>query len=384
MWDTARQESNETRPGYRSAQPFPIRPNLKKALRNLRDPERAVILWVDAICIDQREEEDAKREKNQQLSMMSEIYISANNVCIWLGVADTKSKVALELVREIIDLSVFSSWLVDVDPSTGDRWYDFVHILNSPWFSRRWIIQEIASARSASVHFSDDSVHWDDLAVAVSLLNKHHATLKRKTQQDTFAQVPMLSAVHLVEAIGNVCRKTNGEITERLLDLETLVCTFQQFHASFSEDIVHSVRSLAKDTPTQEEEDELCTTVEHQKSTRDLFIAFVNRCIMNSESLDIICRHWAPPAIDTVNAEVKLPGWISELSKSPFGLSHEFHERQNGENFVAMSPRDKRRRYDASSSYKHFNEQAGPDYRPRRSSIVPTISLSVPPPSAST
>ncbi|KAF2194106.1 HET-domain-containing protein [Zopfia rhizophila CBS 207.26] len=355
---------------------FPIRPNLYHALLHLRSRETYVIVWIDAICIDQKDTAEAKREKDRQLSMMNEIYNSANNVCIWLGDADEKSRDALNLVREIMNFRTFDIRLEPRDEEAKQRfkqqWCHFLDSLKAPWFSRRWIIQEVALARRASVHFGDDVVHWDDLADAISLLNEKAETLKRQFGSESFAEVPILSATHLVKAIVNVCRKSqDGQIIEKLLDLETLVSTFQQFQATYSEDIIHSVRSLAKDAPHQDEDKDFRTTAEHKQSTRDLFIAFVNRCIKNSNSLDIICRHWAPPPTDTAGEEIELPSWVSELSKCPFGIPGEFRERQNGENFVAMSATDKRKRYSASLGYDAFN---APD-RPSRSSIVATMRL---------
>ncbi|KAF2253773.1 hypothetical protein BU26DRAFT_229567 [Trematosphaeria pertusa] len=332
---------------------FPVRPNLLKALRHLRREDRGVVIWVDAVCIDQRETAEARREKNRQLSMMSDIYNSAKSICIWLGDSDKDSTTALKLAHDIANFQVLDQRLNATDESTGDRWCALVRTLSTtPWFTRRWIIQEIASARHASVHCGNDVLHWDDLADAISLLQENHERLKRQYDKDIFSTIPTLSATHLVKALTGVCRKSpNGDIVERLFDLETLVCTFQHFHARDAQDVIHAVRSLARDAPGEDESDSFRLGAEHKNSTRDLFIAFVRRCVQNSGSLDIICRHWAPPITDTAGERIKLPTWISELSNGPFGLPGESQERQNGENFVALSPLDKRKRYNASQDW---------------------------------
>ena len=341
--------SNQSILSHGELEQFPVRPNLRNALRHLRSQETYTNIWVDAICIDQRDTEEARREKDWQLSMMNEIYNSAKNVCIWLGDADAKSESALRLVRDIMNFRQFDSHIETKDIEAKRKWCDLIDALKAPWFSRRWIIQEVAFARCASVHFGDDIIHWDDLADAVSLLNEKAELLRSQFDDQTFTEVHNLSATNLVKTIVNVCRKSDdGQILAKLWDLETLVSTLQQFQATFPEDIIYSVRSLAKDAPHPDEDRAFRTTVEHSKSTRDLFIAFVNRCIRNSHCLDIICRHWAPPVKDTADDDIKLPSWVSELSKSPFGLPGESGERQNGENFVAMSPNDNRKRYNAA------------------------------------
>lgn len=48
------------------------------ALRAMRQPDRDVYLWVDALCIDQANNE----ERSYQVSIMSQIYAEADNVLI--------------------------------------------------------------------------------------------------------------------------------------------------------------------------------------------------------------------------------------------------------------------------------------------------------------
>lgn len=62
-------------------QPKAITPNLALALRCLRLEMRERVLWVDAICIDQRN----LKEKSSQVQMMNCIYFQAQEVLIWLG-----------------------------------------------------------------------------------------------------------------------------------------------------------------------------------------------------------------------------------------------------------------------------------------------------------
>jgi hypothetical protein len=45
---------------------------------------RKVRIWIDAICIDQRDQE----ERNQQVSVMGQIYKSATWVLAWLGLPE--------------------------------------------------------------------------------------------------------------------------------------------------------------------------------------------------------------------------------------------------------------------------------------------------------
>jgi hypothetical protein len=57
-------------------QALPTRPNLAAALRRLRRPERQRVLWVDAICMDQRDVD----ERAQQVGLMRRVYMQTRRV----------------------------------------------------------------------------------------------------------------------------------------------------------------------------------------------------------------------------------------------------------------------------------------------------------------
>ncbi|KAI3317242.1 heterokaryon incompatibility protein-domain-containing protein [Xylariaceae sp. AK1471] len=360
---------------------FKIRKNLHDALLQLRSKYRDVYLWVDAICIDQSER--GKVEKAMQLAMMSRIYNSASNVCVWLGEGYDGAEIAFSFIRDIMDYRNFDEMILD--PGAKEAWRNLITIMKAPWFSRRWVIQEIALSRDASVHCGDRSIHWDDFADAVSLLMEKIELIRDTFKDDEFDDVETTSACILVQTLCNVCRKADqgkdqGRLVSGLLDVETLVSTLLGFQATFPRDTIYSILALARDFPEPIEDWQQLHTEQleinlkikqlealrertrkevktqpigllpnYRFSPRDLFIAFVTRSIHDSRSLDIICRHWAPRLNDDEGGDT-LPSWISNLSKSPFGVPGTSQGRQNGENFVAYLPHDGRRRYLASAS----------------------------------
>jgi hypothetical protein len=336
---------------------FPIRKNLYDAMVRLRGRATPVTLWVDAICIDQTA--NGKTEKQMQLKMMAKIFNYASNVCVWLGDSFDGSADGIQLARDMMNFQKFDRLLSD--KASHERWLHLVAVLQAAWFSRRWIIQEIALARSASVHLGDQVIHWDDLAEAVSLLLENIENLRGQSRDEIYEDLEMSSACILVQTLNNLCRKSDdGRIIAKLFDVETLVSTLLGFQATYSRDAIYSILSLARDPPEAGEDWEKLHRVgsggislhaNYDFSTRDLFIAFVTRCIQRSGSLDIICRHWAPPVTDEIyGQEVRMPTWVSGQLKSPFGLSGTRKGRQNGENFVAYLPHDRRRRYNAAGN----------------------------------
>ncbi|KAI0474994.1 heterokaryon incompatibility protein-domain-containing protein [Xylariaceae sp. FL0804] len=55
--------------------------NLQSALLRLRSPDQPVKIWVDSLCINQKN----AKERTQQVGMMREIYQRSSEVVIWLG-----------------------------------------------------------------------------------------------------------------------------------------------------------------------------------------------------------------------------------------------------------------------------------------------------------
>jgi Heterokaryon incompatibility protein (HET) len=158
---------------------MPIIPNLEAALRQLRHPDRNVVLWVDAICINQAD----KVEKSHQVPKMAEIYSEAANVRVWLGKEENKSELALKFIHQILDFKNFDR--LTADSRRVPEWAALLSLMKRPWFGRRWVVQEMALAKKAFLHCGKDSVPWDDFADALRLFEERQETI-----EDHFIKAP--------------------------------------------------------------------------------------------------------------------------------------------------------------------------------------------------
>ena len=73
--------SSDTRPIICNGREVAVTRNLRNALRRLRRHDSTRLIWVDAICINQRNDE----ERGHQVRHMGSIYQRATRVLIWLG-----------------------------------------------------------------------------------------------------------------------------------------------------------------------------------------------------------------------------------------------------------------------------------------------------------
>jgi hypothetical protein len=78
-----------------------IKPNLAAVLRQLRLADALRTLWIDAICINQ----DDENEKGQQVALMGDIYRTAISVQIWLGAGSEATSTTADFLKPLAENS---------------------------------------------------------------------------------------------------------------------------------------------------------------------------------------------------------------------------------------------------------------------------------------
>ncbi len=161
-----------------------ITQSLFDALIHLRHPEAARTLWIDAVCIDQ----DNNDEKIEQLPHMKDIFQHASNVVIWLGLADESTSRALDLIRlaanclrqetgqsmPLFNESGFNEPFSDeMNRQRGfppvedlEGWLPVAALFSRNWFSRCWTFQEAVLAAKATIQIGAHLLDWADLCIA--------------------------------------------------------------------------------------------------------------------------------------------------------------------------------------------------------------------------
>ena len=127
-----------------------ITDSLQAALLHLRRHDRDRVLWIDAVCINQTDHV----ERSHQVRKMREIYSRAHKVVVWLGKATVAVEALMQWVGRLNEQdSTFRKGVPDEQLRQGLR-----TLLDRPWFSRVWILQEIANARLAEICAGNYSV----------------------------------------------------------------------------------------------------------------------------------------------------------------------------------------------------------------------------------
>ncbi|KAI1643079.1 HET-domain-containing protein [Daldinia loculata] len=133
-----------------------ITPNLMYALQRFPMPTENRMIWVDAICINQEDND----EKSRQIPFMRQIYRSASSVLVWLGIDESGS----DSLRRLHHYTKQSGSSV----STAEITRELGNITGLPWFHRRWIIQEVVLNPNVLLNCADVSMPWVRLVQALS------------------------------------------------------------------------------------------------------------------------------------------------------------------------------------------------------------------------
>ncbi|OAG10277.1 heterokaryon incompatibility, partial [Paraphaeosphaeria sporulosa] len=141
--------SSPTAPITLNGSTFEIRENLHDFLKVCRHKDDAVLIWVDAICIDQSN----LLERTHQVGLMVDIYGQAAAVAIWLGPSSETLDYAVDIIEKLgTDASIH---LDSKHPHSvfapgedeAEKTVEVAAFFNLPWWFRVWTVQEYALAK---------------------------------------------------------------------------------------------------------------------------------------------------------------------------------------------------------------------------------------------
>ncbi|KAH7255102.1 heterokaryon incompatibility protein-domain-containing protein [Fusarium redolens] len=152
--------------------PFSVTKNLAIALRHLRDECQVVVIWADAICINQQDLD----EKATQVPRMTEIYNKSKKVIIWLGEEAEDSCYAMNFIHGIDRRLASRAPRLREDYLAMAQAFDdralraINRLLQRPWWSRAWIIQEATCDNETFVRCGRDVTDFTAFVATINCL----------------------------------------------------------------------------------------------------------------------------------------------------------------------------------------------------------------------
>ncbi|KAG0652244.1 heterokaryon incompatibility [Hyphodiscus hymeniophilus] len=285
-------------------QPFKVTVNLYDALHQIRDnaayfqgmveqdlqmPCNELLLWVDAICIDQSN----RKDKEQQLPRMGSIYSSAHNVLVWLGRNEGT-------IPYPIGFDAFLRECHKMDSTTSMHVFQ---ILDLPWFTRLWTVQEYLLGQRQPLGLPGSGVF-----VLQSIYDLVEASLP-SIVDDTSGELRQRLSTVLGNLKGKLVKLRLLNILRNKIKAEA----FQQ--ASFAD----QMNSVLIRTTVDEAKLPASLRPSYDKPFGDVCYAYVKHIIDATGNLDILfCMK---------TELVGYPSWVSDLryrspSSGPSGVPH--------------------------------------------------------------
>ncbi|KAK3703730.1 hypothetical protein LTR37_014308 [Vermiconidia calcicola] len=153
---------------------------LATALHCLRQTggfDDAFSLWVDALCINQRD----SVERGQQVALMRQYYSTAWSVIGFLGPSGEESEKAISLIRELSVVynddgkreRLRESYTTSKGhPHTPGSWLALAKVVRRPCWTRLWIVQELTlGADRAVLYCGTDEVRWEIFCQAIESIH---------------------------------------------------------------------------------------------------------------------------------------------------------------------------------------------------------------------
>ncbi|KAJ3453794.1 hypothetical protein MRS44_018426 [Fusarium solani] len=304
-----------------------IGPSLHNALVNIRSRQYRRLIWADALCINQNDTD----ERASQVRLMGEIYSAAATTVIWLGTESDSVRRAFEFLRKFDLVYSRKSTSLPVgdtrtphkaevelitaafapDPLSAAR--DIGTLLQQSWFSRKWILQELAKSPSPILVAGTKRLHWKFLASWLNYVMNHawtfwyfEAACPRgavgSPESDSDSQLPTWYQRACILA----------SLQDRQESLCDLLNTTFLFNCSDSRDYIIALLGLASDVSSSD----LKLLVDYSTPDTELYRRFARFCIRNGRSLTILWSFINGISPDHHGA---LESWIPNIKSTPRG-----------------------------------------------------------------
>jgi hypothetical protein len=272
----------DTRPLVLEGATIPVAVSLHDALRAVRRKKENILVWVDALCIDQQNED----ERATQVRLMGQIYSGAMSVAIWIGPEYEDSALALQLLQKVAENSVSPQRI----RSTCNL--DSLALLNlfkRDYWKRLWVVQEVLLANNKMVYCGYSIFPWEVYRRAADAFWDKDSDPHIRQGPSSFPDRDTLNKLG-DESLLEVMRTCRKKLSEN------------------SRDKVFGILGLLSDATQRD------FPVDYSQSVKTVYTDVVDHLISTTENLDVIREaiHFPLHANST-----GLPSWCPDWSHIP-------------------------------------------------------------------
>lgn len=284
--------------------------NLHMALRRLRNTESVITVWVDALCINQLDDS----ERFSQILLMRDIYRYAHSVVAYLGEAISGTGPAIDLIHKLDSVNELDSAkerervMTDsfyrglpntrgIPPRTDPAWSGLQDLLRREYFTRIWVIQEIAvSSNDPSIVCGPFHISWTKLVNVVRLNRSTGVSFSMPLSDNAMAALFMGTTRTSV---------LQGE----QLRMNNLLQDTRKFCSTDPRDKIFALLGLATDIRTAD--GRLLLHVNYATPVEQVYISMTNFLMYEEDSNLRVLSYCGDP---DRRSRLNLPSWVPDFS----------------------------------------------------------------------
>ncbi|KAI0555554.1 heterokaryon incompatibility protein-domain-containing protein [Xylaria curta] len=276
--------------------------NLHAALSRLRDWCFPRVVWADAICINQDDEE----ERSTQVELMAIIYAKAIRVVVWLEehAAETYSSQrhitahgdkALECIRDAAEGRATSPLENEMSREA------ILTLFQRSWFRRIWVLQEVSAARQILIMTRFADIDGHAFCLGLKTLNV--------VSKDPGMRSRIQSALYLIK--GAIFRHRydfrSGRVSLGICPLGQLIDMYQNREATDRLDKVYALLGMSSDNYRASG-----LSIDYKIPWKDLFHHVVESLVGPEATVGV----WAEEEVAVIKTQCHIVGHILEVSSS--------------------------------------------------------------------
>ncbi|KAI0969273.1 heterokaryon incompatibility protein-domain-containing protein [Xylaria arbuscula] len=302
--------------------------NLFGALDAVRKREEDILVWVDALCIDQQNH----TERSQQVQLMTEIYAKATQVAIWLGPSENDSQLAIDLLQDLVigenDPERISALLLF--PAQLRAIEAVVHLFQRDYWKRLWVVQEVFNAKSIKVFCGGSiGIPWQIYTKAAHIFQDHKGDLDswfsthpnpRSSKRNSALPSSLSCSQVLVYEGPNSLLDMNS--ANSLLETGSLLNIMRAYRRKLTSEPRDKVFGILGVLPEPVRREFL---VDYNLSVKKIYTNVVDFLLSTTNRLDVICEsiHF-PKQTGVANLPSWVPDWSQISEMTALGSTYKF------------------------------------------------------------
>lgn len=293
--------------------------SLSLAIRYIRHDSNDVVLWADALCINQND----IQERGHQVRMMGFVYNNAKEVIAWLGEEEDDTQIAMELVqrwakfKEIPDPfkelegQAFGAAMLgpvqEIVPMALDSRADLAldALADRPYWTRAWLYQELSLAKNVVIQsgrMSNTLECFLKASLGFILLSVLYVTGDVLTESVSFLKIQTRPMVHMLSLVNR--SRSMRPFSLKILPLEMLD-SFKSLKVTDPKDKVFALLGfVALDGPFPD-----LITANYTKTTEQVYLDVARYLILTEQTLHVLNQRHSRPSI---GCQRSMPTWVPD------------------------------------------------------------------------